>query len=85
MRNYWLLLSAGGCGLLQVRGLAYADAAQVASSVAGGSPVDAAVIGTSALSAGESMLIFGFAAAAVELAMKEGHVRPFNFEFIKES
>ncbi len=63
---------------MQVRGLAYADAAQVAASSAGSSPVDAAVIGTSALSAGESMLIFGFAAAAIEFALKEKHLLPFN-------
>lgn len=68
----------------QVRGLAYADAAQVSASSAGGSPVDAAVIGSSALAAGESMLTFGFAAAALELAMDRGFVEPFGSALERE-
>lgn len=70
--------------LVQVRGLAYADAAQVSASAAGGSPVDVSVIGGSALAAGESMLTFGFAAAAVEFAIKGGLVKPMGAALAKE-
>ncbi len=61
---------------MQVRGLAYADAAQVTASTAGSSPLDASVVGASALAAGESMLTFAFAAAAVEAAVRTGLLRP---------
>ena len=67
----------------QVRGMAYADAAQLSASTAGGSPVDAQVLGSSALAAGESMLTFGFAAAAVEAALRAGYVKPFGMALAK--
>lgn len=58
--------------------MAYADAAQVGASTAGGPPLDAQVVGASALAAAESMLTFGFAAAALEAAIRTGRVRRFG-------
>ncbi len=63
---------------MQVRGLAYSDALQSSAASAGGAPVTASVAGASALAAGESMLTFGFAAAAVEAAIRAGVVKPFG-------
>ncbi|CAL8471336.1 g10878 [Coccomyxa elongata] len=68
-----------------VRGLAYADAAQVTASSAGSSPLDAGVLGASALAAGESMLTFAFAAAAVEAAVRTGLLRPVGMVQLSSS
>lgn len=70
---------------MQVRGLAYADAAQVTASSAGSSPLDAGVLGASALAAGESMLTFAFAAAAVEAAVRTGLLRPVGMVQLSSS
>jgi len=63
---------------MQVRGLAYFDALQSSAASMGSSPISASVIGASALAAGESVLTFGFAAAAVEAAIRAGIVKPFR-------
>ena len=71
-------LSSCSVPALQVRGLGYSDALQ-SSAAGGGSPsLSASVIGASALAAGESLLTFGFAAAAVEAAIRAGVVKPFG-------
>lgn len=63
-----------------VRGIAMADSLQAAASQQGVSVLDFSpaafdtVIGPSSLAAGESMLVFGFAAAALELALQRGIV-----------
>ena len=66
------------CAIMQVRGLGYSDALQSSAAGAGGPPLSAAVVGASALAAGESLLTFGFAAAAVEAAIRAGVVKPFG-------
>ena len=63
---------------VQVRGLAYSDALQSSAANGGDAPVSASVIGASALAAGESVLTFGFAAAALEAAIRAGIVKPFG-------
>lgn len=63
-----------------VRGIAVADSLQAAASQRGVSVLDFSaaafetVIGPSALAAGESMLVFGFAAVALEVALQRGIV-----------
>ncbi len=78
--------SLSGCmhARWQVRGMAYADAAQQGAATAGGSPVSTEVLGSSALAAGESMLTFGFAAAAVEAALRAGLVKPFGMALARD-
>ncbi len=63
---------------LQVRGLAYSDALQSSAASSGGPALSVSVVGASALAAGESLLTFGFAAAAVEAAIRAGVVKPFG-------
>lgn len=63
---------------VQVRGLAYSDALQSSAANEGNAPISASVIGASALAAGESVLTFGFAAAALEAAIRAGFVKPFG-------
>lgn len=63
---------------MQVRGLAYSDALQSTAADSGSPPLSTSVIGASALAAGESLLTFGFAAAAVEAAIRAGIVKPFG-------
>ena len=63
---------------LQVRGLAYSDALQSSAASSGSPPLSVSVVGASALAAGESLLTFGFAAAAVEAAIRAGVVKPFR-------
>lgn len=50
-------------------------AAAAVGAVAAGEVLSAQVIGTCALYAAQSMLVFGFAAAAVELAFANGLVK----------
>ena len=64
-----------------VRAIAIADSLQAAASHQGvrvldfGSAAFETVIGPAALEAGESMLVFGLAAAAVEPALPTGFVK----------
>lgn len=60
-----------------VRGLAQAE--EILRRSAAGSPtVPLEVMGGAAVAAGESMLVIGFAAAAMELAFRKGFVRTFG-------
>ena len=72
----WAVFNKGVA--VQVRGLAYSDALQSGAANGGNAPISASVIGASALAAGESVLTFGFAAAALEAAIRAGLVKPFG-------
>ncbi len=61
-----------------VRGVAAADVLQYTAADAGSSVFSVAVISSAALAAAESMLAFGFAAAAVEVAFQKGLLKPFG-------
>lgn len=61
-----------------VRGLAIADVLQYNAAEAGSAIFTAATISKGAISAGESMLTFGFAAAALEFAFARGFLKPFR-------
>ncbi|KAK9819641.1 hypothetical protein WJX72_000632 [[Myrmecia] bisecta] len=61
-----------------VRGLAQAETIQETAAKAGNSILSADVLGQAALVAGESMLTFGFAAVAMEIALRQGYLRPFG-------
>ncbi|KAL3158063.1 hypothetical protein ABBQ32_011672 [Trebouxia sp. C0010 RCD-2024] len=59
-----------------VRGSAQADMLQLSA----GSPFGRDTLAQAAVVAGESMLTFGFAAVALELAFRNGKLKPFGFE-----
>ncbi|KAF8060561.1 hypothetical protein HT031_004738 [Scenedesmus sp. PABB004] len=58
-----------------VKAAGAADALQAGAAADGAAPLSAEVLGTAALYAGQSMLLFGFAAAALEAGFANGLVR----------
>lgn len=61
-----------------VRAAGAADVLQAAAAGSSGGPLSLEVVGTGALYALESLLIFGFAATALEAAFQKGLVRRFG-------
>lgn len=61
-----------------VRGLAVADVLQNNAAETGSAIFTASTISQGAIAAGEAMLTFGFAAAALEFAFARGFLKPFG-------